>query len=146
MRRPWAIPALLALLVAACGGTSTPTTNAPRATPRATPRPLVSRCNPASAALLSRIEQGLTVYGGGSLANGQTVKSRDFESVYFVAADIQGEGVEVGVWATNSLTSGLTYSVNALAKEFSDWGDGGATDARLSMSDDGAAEAEACVR
>jgi hypothetical protein len=40
---------------------------------------------------------------------------------------------------------GLIFSVNGFATEFSDWGDGGATDAALSMSDDGGSEAEACV-
>jgi hypothetical protein len=36
------------------------------------------------------------------------------------------------------------YAVDEVAKEFSDWGDGGQTDAGFSINDDGAQEARAC--
>ncbi len=130
------LPFLLgvALLLAACssqgagGGTS-------------------SRCNPADAGLIAAISEGLTVAGGGYLANGQIVKSNDFSKIYFVAADIQGvgmEGREIRVWATNGTQAGegLIFAVNSLAKEFSDWGPGDTTDAHISMTDDGARRGE----
>ncbi len=87
--------------------------------------------------------------GGGSLRSAQVVRSADFNSAYFVAADIQGAGLEgphdIGVWVTNRLDGRGAFSVNGHANEFSDWGDGGQTDAAFSMSDDGASEAEDCV-
>ena len=108
----------------------------------------VSRCRSASAAA-ARIAEGLTVDGGGSLRYAQAVRSSEFDSVWFVAAEIDGAGIEadgdVGVWATNDLSDGLIFSVNALAREFSDWGDGGRTDAAFSMANDGAEEARDCV-
>ena len=36
-------------------------------------------------------------------------------------------------------------SVDEYAKEFSDWADGGRSDAQLSVSDDGADESRQCV-
>jgi len=41
-------------------------------------------------ALVSGIETGLTVQGGGTLKNAQAVKSEDFENVYFISAEIDG--------------------------------------------------------
>lgn len=109
------------------------------------------RCEPVSPTYLAGIEEGLMVTGDGSLRNGQAVRSEDYERVWFVAAEIDGSGIEgndvVGVWATNGDPSasefGLIFAVDAFAREFSDWGTG--EDLGLSMSDDGASEAEACV-
>jgi len=106
------------------------------------------RCAPALAAA-RRIEGGLTVDGGGSLSNAQAVRSGDFDSVWFVAAEIDGPGLEergeIGVWATNDLTDGLIFAVDSLAKEFSDWGDGDSTAAQFSMANDGAEQARDCL-
>ena len=91
-----------------------------------------------------------TVEGQGSLEPVVAVRSDDFEEVYFIAAEIDGPEVEadgdVGVWASNSLQpgEGLIMSVNALAKEFSEWPAGDSTDANITTSDEGAAEAVAC--
>jgi hypothetical protein len=90
------------------------------------------------------------VSGGGTLRNGHAVKSNDFSKVYMVAADIQGGDMEgngeVGVWATNSLDgTGLIFAVDGFAKEFSDWGHGDTTDANITQSSDGAAEAKECA-
>lgn len=112
-----------------------------------------NRCEPVSRALLDGIETGLTVSGGGSLSSGQAVRSDDFEQVWFVAAEIDGPGLEgdgdIGLWATNSVPGGspegLIFAVDAIAREFSDWGAGGATDAQLSTGDDGASEAVDCL-
>lgn len=136
--------ALLVLLAVACSDDEST-----RSRPDSSGADL-SSCSNASSALLTAIEQGLTVTGGGSLSEGATVKSADFSEVWFVAAEIDGPGMEgggeVGVWATNSLSgSGSIFAVNAIANEFSDWADGRTTDAALSMSDDGAREAEDCL-
>jgi hypothetical protein len=113
-----------------------------------TDTPDVSRCEPASPALIDAISEGLNIAGGGSLTNGFTVRSEDFDEVFFVAAELVGADLdgEVAVWATNRLDgTGSVFSVGGFANEFSDWGDGGATDANLSLDDDGAEEAEDCA-
>jgi hypothetical protein len=111
-----------------------------------------ARCVDVSQARVAQIEEGLTVTGGGTLEGAKAVKSDDFSKVYFISAEIQGSGMEgqgeVGTWASNSIDAndpGTTYAVDGLAKEFSDWGDGGKTDADLDMSDDGAEESKDCV-
>jgi hypothetical protein len=67
--------------------------------------------------------------------------------VWFVAADLQGPGLaareDIGVWATNRLgTAGVTFSGNAVAREFSNWGSGPG----FHLSDDGLIQAESCTR
>jgi hypothetical protein len=144
--------ACAALLLTACGGTGTVDsgnrTESPQATAAATT--VTGRCEKVSSAVLNAIAEGLTVTGGGTLRNGYAVKSDDFTKVYMVAADIQGTGMEgdgeVGVWATNSLDGGgLIFAVDGLAKEFSDWGHGDTTDAHITQSSDGVAEAKECA-
>lgn len=106
--------------------------------------PQSSRCDRASSALVSAIESGLTVGGGGSLSNAYIVKSGDFDNVYFVAAQIGGEGMSdaVGVWATNGPNGdGSIFSANAMAAEFSDWGGGPG----FTPSDDGLSVARDCA-
>lgn len=144
--------ACAALLLAACSGTEKADgdnrTESPQATAPATT--VTGRCERVSSAVLNAIAEGLTVEGGGTLRNGYAVKSDDFSKVYMVAADIQGAGMEgdgeVGVWATNSLDgAGLIFAVDGLAKEFSDWGHGDTTDAHITQSSDGVAEAKECA-
>jgi hypothetical protein len=140
------------LMVAACGGTETAESDNRTESPQATAAPttVTGRCEKVSSALLNAIAEGLTVTGSGTLRNGYAVKSKDFSKVYMVAADIQGAGMEgngeVGVWATNSLdATGLIFAVNGLAKEFSEWGHGDTTDANITLSSDGVAEAKECA-
>ena len=110
-----------------------------------------NRCIAVTAAKLESILP-LTATGGGTLRNAWAVKSSDFSKVWFLAAEMDftggGEGNgQIGVWATNDLEPVVGFfSVNGLALEFTDWADGPASDAQLSMSDDGASEAEACVK
>lgn len=124
-----------AMILAACSATPSPLANA-----------TANRCAPAPGALLAAISQGLTVTGGGTLRDGSTVKSNAFSNVWMVAAEIDGPGLEgngdIGIWATNDTSgAGAIYAVDAVAREFSDWGKGSATDA-----DDGASEAKRCGR
>lgn len=110
-----------------------------------------SRCQPAPGALLATIGEGLTVNGGGRLVNGWTVRSNDFQQIHFLAASIVGPGLEdqrtIGLWAVNNIDNPtIAYAVNGAALEFSDWGDGRATDAAFSSNDDGAGQALDCAR
>lgn len=142
----------LMVSLTACGasGGSTDDPSTHDATPppaRATTepsQPSPSRCETASSALTSAIETGLTVTGGGSLSNAYIVKSGDFQNVYFVAARIEGEGLDdtVGVWAAHGPDAdGFIFSADAFAREFSEWGPGRG----FSSSDDGFAEARDCA-
>jgi hypothetical protein len=143
--------ALCAVLVS-CSGTETAESDNRQESPKApaSPTTVTGRCEQVTSAVLNAIAEGLTVSGGGTLRNGYAVKSDDFSKVYMVAADIQGTGMEgdgeVGVWATNSLDgAGLIFAVDGLAKEFSDWGHGDTTDAHITPSSDGVAEAKECA-
>ena len=109
-----------------------------------------SRCEAVSDDLLAAIGSGLD--GGGlTLREGQAVRSEEREEVWFVAADIEGPGLEgtsdIAVWATNSLEvgGGLILSVDALAQEFSVWPDADTTDAEIADTEDGVDEARQCV-
>lgn len=134
--------ALVALALAGCGGEDEAA--APTASAAPAPSPEPSACAPARPALVSAIATGLE--DGLSLRNGQVVRSGDYERVYMVAAVIEGpgfDGGEAAVWATNRANDpGLIYSVDALAAEFSDWGDAGG---RFSGADDGVERAESCA-
>lgn len=136
-------------VVAAPTAASAMASAAPTPTRRpATPTP-ASRCQPAPAILLDSIAEGLTVNGGGDLRNGWTVHSNDFQKAYFVAAEITGSGMggSVGLWVTNDPNNPtMLFSVNTMAKEFSQWGDGTKTDAAFSQADDGAREALDCAQ
>ena len=118
----------LALMMVACSGTASPP----------------ARCERAPQAILDKISEGLTIAGGGSLSNGWAVRSKDYEKVWFVAAELTGEGIPastMAIWATNSLNGdGMIFSAGAMAKEFSQWGPGS-----FSSTDDGAQEAIRCA-
>lgn len=155
-----------ALLLAACGGKAAQTTP-PAAAPAFTPTALASVpvteakvAPPADLCLsiapdkIANIAQGLTVSGGGSLdaVTARAVRSTDYDQVFFIAAEIDGTGMEsageIGVWASNSLEpgQGLIFAVDGLATEFSDWGDGASTDAQMTIVSAGAQESKDCVR
>jgi hypothetical protein len=110
-----------------------------------------SRCVDVPAGLVARIAEGLTVASGGTLSNASAVKSNDYEAVYFVAAEIDGPGMEgdgeVGVWAIggNLEDPDLFLSVDGFAHEFSDWGYGPDTTFAVQIGDDGAREAQQCA-
>jgi hypothetical protein len=134
---------LVAVLLA-CSG---PTTVTPAPAPAG-----ASRCVPASAAQMKRIQAGVSgrqkFYNAGT---GWAVQSKDATPFWFVAANLCGAGhdtcVGPGVWAISGESDqpGLLYSVDPVAKEFSDFGDGSKTDPALDMSRDGAREAMECA-
>ncbi|AEL26868.1 hypothetical protein [Cyclobacterium marinum] len=108
-----------------------------------------NRCEDVPDSIAQRLIFGLNT-DGITLRNVKVVKSKDFESVYFISGDLQGPGLEgendIATFATNRLdNSGLFFSVNYVAEEFSDWPLGSKTDFNLSMNDDGAQESKDCV-
>lgn len=110
-----------------------------------------SRCLTVSPAVVRAISAGLTVNGGGKLRAVRAVRSHDYKRLFFVSADIQGAGMngrdEIATWATNQIAAyGMIYAVGGFANEFSDWGDGGRTDAHMSVTDDGADASRVCSR
>jgi hypothetical protein len=127
----------------------------PTATPQPTALPaFLARCLDVSVEKINSIETGLTVDTGVFLNHetAQAVKSNDFSKVFFIAAEVDGPEMEgngqIGIWASNDLDDdkGLIFAVGGLAVNFSEWGDGSKTDAHLSLNNDGAEDAEECVR
>jgi hypothetical protein len=104
-------------------------------------------CTPATTDLMTPLANKLTL-ADARLTNGQLVESSDHDGLYFVAAEIDSSELpnsgDVAVWATHSPhgAEGI-YSVNDLAKQYSDWRDASAID--VSPDDPAAAEARACV-
>jgi hypothetical protein len=116
----------------------------------AAPDAAPARCLNVAPKIVSAIGEGLTVRGRGKL---RAVRAVRWTSVGFtsVSADIQAPRMmgrtEIATWSTNKISDyGVVMSVDALAKEFSDWADGGRSHAHLSMRDDGAAASVACTR
>jgi len=134
--------------------TNTPLpTNAPEPTATHTPPPFLARCLDVPKDMVDAIATGLTVDGGGSLdaTTAQAVRSGDFQKVYFIAAAIHGPGMgdhSIGIWASNSLEpgKGLIMAVGGFAHQFSDWGPGETTDAKVNQLNDGAQDSAKCVR
>jgi hypothetical protein len=154
--------ASVAVLVVGCTGESTSApqgeparTSGEETTPVEETTMETSLCEKVPKSLVRAIESGLTVQGGGQLKGAKAVKSNDFESVYYVSAELQGPGLEgsgdIATWATNSLKAGegLILAADAVAKEFSDWGadvgEGSAPAETMSLDNDGAEESRACV-
>lgn len=78
--------------------------------------------------LVRGIQEGLTTSGGeGKLRNARAVKSADPEG-YLISADIDAPGLEgdddIATWSRegSDINSGLIFAVDAVAREFSDWG------------------------
>ncbi len=113
----------------------------------------LSRCVTVSPAFVAALTDSLDVTGGGSLRGTRAVRSRDFERLWFVAADIHGPGLEgsgpIAVWVANieptsATPSGSVFAADAQARAFSDWASAPSSMA-VSSRDDGFGEAKACV-
>ena len=147
--------AVLVVILAGCGGNSTPerplpaapTTQAATAAPADKP---TGRCLPVSPELATSIASGLLTPDA-TLRFATAVKSNDHANVYMVAADIQAAGLEgttdVGVWATSRLDAGKgpVFAVDAVAKSFSTWGPGDRTEAKTTGTSDAVKQSEECT-
>jgi hypothetical protein len=89
-----------------------------------------SRCEPVSPETLELIQQGMA----DPITNSGQVKSKDYNNVWFVAGQV---GDAQAVWASNGTT---VIAVNSVSQAVSQWGA-----AEMSMQDDGAREAQACL-
>jgi hypothetical protein len=126
--------------VAGCGGDDETTLPPPAESS--------SRCQPADSALMTPLGNALENERD-RLTNGQFVKSRDHEDIYFISAELDGPGFagagDIGTWATTSPGGAAAiYSIDDFAKDHTSWRDGTAI-AGLSMDDEGAKESRECV-
>ena len=106
------------------------------------------RCEAATSAIMTPLVNSLENERD-RLSNGQVVKSRDHEDIYFVSAELDGPGFQgpgdIATWATTSPGGAeAIYSVGPLAKRHTSWRDGTAI-AGLSLEDEGAQESRECV-
>ena len=141
------------ILVATLSSKGTKTTTNTKTTskapePTTTPK-VASRCIDVPKTAIDSIQSG---YGttGLTITNSKAVQSKDFNKVYFVAAEVDGAGLEgkgdVAVFATNSLEPfGMVDSVNATAKAYFVFPDASKSDAKITINDDGVNEAIKCL-
>jgi hypothetical protein len=136
----------LALVLAGCGGDDEADDAAPPPTTEQAAEP-ASDCTPADSSLMTPVGNGMKDMAH-RVKSGYAVQSEDHEDIYFVSAEVYGDGVEegtIGTWATTSLGGGeAIYTVDDVAKQYSDLRDGIAV-ADLSMDDHGVAESRDCV-
>lgn len=95
------------------------------------------RVSPATPQQLDKIRIGLE--DGFAISNGYMVKSRSHGQVYYVAARLQGPGVDdVAVWAVSGPPDAprLTMSADNVAVAFSDWPKGSETKANAWITDE----------
>jgi hypothetical protein len=87
-------------------------------------------CNPAPSQIVSYIEEGLTIGGGGSLTRASYVEvpseSQNSQGwpAWLVAGDLTGAGMDgdqIAVWATAANDAPI-MAIDSMAQEFSDWG------------------------
>ena len=106
-----------------------------------------TRVEPASEKQIKYISGGIKKETNAEIGEVYVVKSNDFDNVYFCATRLSGPGISndcIGVWSISGDKNnpGMIFSVNGIAKQFSDYPDGSKTQANIKMSDDGADLAE----
>ena len=109
-----------------------------------------ARCEPAAQYVLNAITEGLVNFGDVTLSGGQAVRSRDFESLWFIATEVHGPDLPeeaTAVWAVDRNDPRVTaiFAVGELADEISLWGDVVLAENPPRLSDDGAQQAQACL-
>jgi len=139
-----ATTALLATALSGCG--SGPGAAGGSVSPTATGSGTSDRATTADATILAAIAEGQILDGGMKPMRGVVVKSRDAESLYFIAMEFSSTGVgnEIGVWATSDLQGDtLIWAVDGVARRSSQWPRTGASDEpQYTMNSDGAQEAK----
>mgnify|MGYP006286223489 CR=1 FL=1 len=124
-------------------------TETPIPTRAPTKNPTPEKCERASQQQFAYIDDGLDE--NNYIEEAYTVKSKDFEQVYFVSAWIYGPGMEEGegpgVWAISGDKEdpGIILSVDGFASEFTNYPLGSTTDYNVTMTDHGAEEAKICT-
>ena len=109
-----------------------------------------SRCESVPNKVISALEGGLEITDG-KLSGVSAVKSNAFEEVYFIAAELNGLGLEdngdIVIFAKTGLLtdSGMYFSINGLAKSFSVFPSGADSKANITIIDDSAKEAQKCA-
>jgi hypothetical protein len=104
-------------------------------------------CEPASKAMLDTIAKGARA-NGLTVTSGQTLKSKDSDNLFAVAAKTKvGRGAEkVGVWSTSNVSGeGAVYSVDQVAKDTTSFGESGQVEGAVKSGDKVAAEVKACL-
>jgi len=161
-----AIP-LLAVSLAACSSSdpvtapvaaTAPGTVAPTVeqvvTPTPEPEPVSSCINVAQSTVDALNTSINAIQAGNSITAAYAIKAGERENVYFIAADVTGDGMKPGdapgLWATNDDVtvdphSGMMFSVNSYANMFSDMADGAKISAPFSSREDGAKDALDCI-
>lgn len=102
-------------------------------------------CEPATTDLMTPLGNKLTAEGA-RLRNGMIAESEEKPGVYYVSAELYGEGIEsaVGTWVTESkFGGGAIHVVDEVAKENSDWSD--AETAGFSVADPAVEASRDCV-
>ena len=133
--------ALAAVALAGCGGDDEPE-SAP--TVGAEPQTRIA-CEAATSDLMTPLGNKMTEEGA-RLRNGQILESPTTPGLYFVSAEIYGDGIvsRVGTWATENRFGGdAIYAVDDVARETTRWGDGAAEGITL---DDAAEASRVCVQ
>ena len=104
----------------------------------------VDRCVPASEELVEGITEGLS--GQNAISNAWTVQSRQYDSVFFTSARVDGQvgqGEETATWASLAPEGGqFLFAVTDLAQGLVDF----AVDDTFSGRDDGVRESQRCAR
>ena len=112
--------AVVLLAVAACGGEPSEREQKEESRLSAT-----GDCELAPAATITQITETLTVEGG-SIRAAHQVRSKLYNNIYMVAADIEGPGLDgpddIGVWASGEIqgTDATLSWVNSIARDNSE--------------------------
>ena len=137
------VTAVFAMIIAACGGSSSDTTMAPSE---------VAGCEEAPQQVLDYLATGF-VNDALTLESGQAVKSGDYPDVWIVAGvlggaeDLIGDTDAIGIWAIRAGTWPTEYvgavAVDNVAQATTTWGDD--VDLVVTSATDGVRAAEACA-
>ena len=132
---------IVGLLAGCAGGGKTDA-----AAPGTSAAPTVE-CTQASQALLDRIATGALDGVGMVPVTGQVYRAPNYGETYFVAMTFSAAGIDdaTGVWATNGIDSGITMSVDAVAKGFTDWLDASTISTPIASTDPAVAIAIGCL-
>lgn len=131
----------------ACGGDPTdPVID--EATPEPMHTPVDHRCEEPDPDLVERLAERLDV--DAHLVHPAQVESEGLHGVAFIAAELVGEDLDdeppIGTWAViGEGADAELHAVSAVARYHSSWPDGTRRDEPLTMTTDGADEAERCV-